>query len=126
MVTTKKNKINKAASIRQVLQSNRDMSVADVIAKLKAEKISVTPPQVYNARNSMNKMKAKPKNAIASNNGQSHSPLEALLAAKAYVAQCGNIQNAKDNLERVNQYISKCANLSDAVNTITMLEKLTS
>lgn len=123
MVTTKKNKVNKAASIRQILQSNRDISVADVIAKLKAEKINVTPPQVYQAKNSMKQASPKVK---ASSNGQSHSPLEALLAAKEYVAQCGSTQNAKDNLERVNQYISKCANPEDALNTITMLEKLTS
>lgn len=107
MVTKKNASINKAASIRELVKTNRSMSVADIIATLGAEGVKVTPPQVYQAKNSMKKKRKSTAITPSSNGSISHSSEIALmLAAKQFLTAAGSSERAIEVLRNVQKILA--------------------
>jgi hypothetical protein len=76
---------NKAAKIRALLADNPDASAKEIVAALAAQRVRVSPAQVYNAKAAM----AKPKD-----NGYS-----SLIKAKRLADAMGGVEEARRALE---------------------------
>jgi hypothetical protein len=82
---------NKAAKIRAALtEMGTDTAPKDVIAALKAQRVKVTPQQVYMAKTQLGKSKGSKRDS---------SPYASLLAAKQLVDKLGSVDKAREALD---------------------------
>jgi hypothetical protein len=85
---------SKAAKIRALLAERPDAKASEIVATLAAQKVKVTPAQVYNLKSTLGKAGANGKPAVKKSGGY-----ESLIQAKRLADAMGGVEKARAALD---------------------------
>jgi hypothetical protein len=85
---------SKAAKIRALLAERSDAKASEIVAALAAQKVKVTPAQVYNLKSTMGKAGGNGKPAAKKSGGY-----ESLIQAKRLADAMGGVEKARAALD---------------------------